>query len=138
MGPILDLEIVGGVLVALGASHLVLPRVLDWRHGFATLRSLDREVSYVHSYFIGLACVLWGLFPLVSGRVLLERGSVTSLVLVGAVIFWVARLFVQLVVFNHHGSDSIAWLFASVAGTLLWLWIASAWIWTLIVQLRAR
>lgn len=137
MGLTLDLEIVGGVLIALGVSHLALPRILGWQHGFATLGKLDREVNYVHSYFIGLACVLWGLFPLLAGREMLARGSVTSLVLVGAAIFWMSRLIVQLIVFNHHASDSTTWLMASVGGTLLWLWIASTWIWALSVQFRA-
>jgi hypothetical protein len=137
MGLTLDLEIVGGVLIALGISHLALPRILGWRQGFATLGKLDREVSYVHSYFIGLACVLWGLFPLLAGHEMLARGSVTSLVLVGAAIFWMSRLIVQLIVFNHHASDSTTWLIASVGGTLLWLWIAGTWVWALSVQFRA-
>jgi hypothetical protein len=138
MGLTLNLEMVGGVLIALGASHLVLPRILGWQHGLATLGRLDREVNYVHSYFIGLACVLWGLFPLLAGRELLVRGSVTSLVLIGAAVFWVSRLMVQLIIFNHHASDSMAWLAASVGGTLLWLWISSTWIWALVVQFHAR
>jgi hypothetical protein len=137
MGLRLNLEIVGGVLITLGTSHLALPRILGWQHGLATLGRLDREVSYVHSYFIGLACVLWGLFPLLAGHELLVRGSITSLVLVGATIFWVSRLIVQLIVFNHHASDSAAWFIASIGGTLLWLWIASTWIWALFVQFRA-
>jgi uncharacterized membrane-anchored protein YitT (DUF2179 family) len=42
MGPILDLEIVGGVLVALGASHLVLP---ESSIGGTDLRRSDRSTE---------------------------------------------------------------------------------------------
>jgi len=137
-GPAVDLEVVGVVLVALGVAHVALPRVLGWQRSLVALATLDREVNYVHSYFIGLTCVLWGLFPLVAGGGSLAHNSATTFVLVGATVFWVARLVVQLVVFNRHASESAMWRTASVGGTLLWLWIAGAWIWALCAQLHAR
>lgn len=112
----------------------MLPAALGWRRELAGASPLDREVSYVHCYFIGLACVLWGLLPLTAGRLLLQPGPVTRLVLIGAVTFWASRLVTQLVVFNRHARQSAAWLALSAAGTILWLCLTSVWTWTLAAQ----
>jgi hypothetical protein len=130
----LNLNVAGVLLVGLGVLHIMLPAVLGWRRELAGASPLNREVSYVHCYFIGLACVLWGLLPLTAGRLLLQPGPVTRLVLIGAVTFWASRLVIQLVVFNRHARQSAAWLALSAAGTILWLYLTSVWTWTLAAQ----
>lgn len=129
------LTFVGLILVGLALVHVGLPRRLGWRHDLAAASRLNIEVSYVHCYFIGLACLLWGLLPLTAGSALLEPHPVTRLVLAGAVAFWASRLVIQLVVFNHHASTSRPWLVLSVAGMLLWCYIAAVWAWAFILQL---
>jgi hypothetical protein len=128
------LALVGVVLLGLGAAHLVLPLVLAWRVELAGMSSLNREVSYVHCYFIGLMCLLWGLLPLTAGAHLLDRDPIARLVLVGAVVFWASRLVIQFVVFNHHARDSRPWCALSVAGTGLWLYVTAVWGWALAGQ----
>ena len=127
-----NLTVTGALLVALGAAHVALPVVLRWPRELAGASPLHGEVSYVHCFFIGLSCVLWGLLPLTAGRLLLQPGPVTRLVLAGAVIFWASRLVIQLAVFNRHARRSAAWLALSAAGTLLWLYLTAVWTWTLI------
>ncbi len=78
-------------------------------------------MSYVHCYFIGLACLLWGLLPLLAGPMLVEPNPITRLVLIGAVVFWASRLVIQVAVFNHHASESAQWSAMSLAGTGLWM-----------------
>lgn len=130
----LNLTVVGVILVGLGALHIALPALLGWRRELSGASPLNREVSYVHCYFIGLACVLWGLLPLTAGSQLLRPGPVTRLVLTGAVIFWASRLVIQLTVFNRHARLSAAWLALSAGGTLLWLYLTAIWTWTLVAQ----
>ena len=130
----LNLTIAGAVLVALGALHIALPAVLGWRRELAAASQLNREISYVHCFFIGLACVLWGLLPLTAAGQLLQPGHLTRLVLIGAVVFWASRLIIQLAVFNRHARQSAAWLALCVAGTALWLYLTAVWTWTLIAQ----
>jgi hypothetical protein len=130
----LNLTVAGAVLVGLGAMHIALPAVLGWRRELAGASLLNREVSYVHCFFIGLACVLWGLLPLTAGSYLLQPSPVTRLVLIGAVAFWASRLVIQLAVFNRHARKSAAWLALSTAGTVLWLYLTAVWSWTLIAQ----
>ncbi len=137
----INLTVAGTILVGLGVVHIALPAVLGWRRELTGVSPLNREVSYVHCFFIGLACVLWGLLPLTAGRVLLQHGPVTRLVLIGAVIFWGCRLAIQLLVFNRHARESAPWLALSLAGTGLWLYLTTVWAWALCVatrRLRAR
>jgi hypothetical protein len=129
-----QLAATGAVLVVLGVVHLVLPRALGWRGQLAALSGLNREVTYVHCYFIGLSCVLWGLLPLVSGPALLTPDPVTRAVLVGAVLFWGSRLVVQVGVFNRHARESASWCALSIAGTALWLYITGVWVAALAAQ----
>jgi hypothetical protein len=130
----LNLTVAGVLLVGLGVLHIALPAVLGWHRELAGVSALNREVSYVHCFFIGLACVLWGLLPLSAGRLLIQPGLVTRLVLIGAVVFWAGRLVIQLVVFNRHARQSAAWLALSTAGTILWLYLTAVWTWTLLAQ----
>ncbi len=130
----LNLTVAGVLLVGLGVLHTALPAVLGWHRELASASPLNREVSYVHCFFIGLACLLWGLLPLTAGSLLLQPGRVTRLVLIGAVAFWASRLVVQLAVFNRHARQSAAWLALSTAGTLLWLYLTAVWTWTLVAQ----
>jgi hypothetical protein len=131
---ILNLTVAGAVLVGLGAMHIAMPAVLGWHRELAGASLLNREVSYVHCFFIGLACVLWGLLPLTAGSRLLQPSPVTRLVLIGAVAFWASRLVIQLAVFNRHARKSAAWLALCTAGTVLWLYLTVVWSWTLIAQ----
>jgi hypothetical protein len=130
----LNLTVAGALLVVLGALHIALPAVLGWQRQLAGASQLNREISYVHCFFIGLACVLWGLLPLTAASQLLQPGQVTRLVLIGAVTFWASRLIIQLAVFNRHARQSAAWLALSTAGTVLWLYLTAVWTWTLIAQ----
>jgi hypothetical protein len=120
--------------VGLGILHVAVPAVLGWRRDLAGASPINREVSYVHCYFIGLACVLWGLLPLTAGSLLVQPGPITRLVLIGAVTFWASRLVIQLAVFNRHARQSAAWLALSTASTVLWLYLTAVWTWTLLAQ----
>jgi hypothetical protein len=130
----LNLAVVGSILVSLGVLHLALPAVLGWRRELAGVSPLNRDVSYVHCFFIGLTCVLWGLLALTAGRLLIQPGPVTRLVLTGAVAFWASRLVIQLVVFNRHARQSVAWLAFCTVGTVLWVYLTAIWTWALLAQ----
>lgn len=131
----LHLTVVGVLLLGLAVVHVGLPRLLAWDHDLANMTPLNREVSYVHCYFVGLACLLWGLLPLTAGDALQEPDPVTRLVLLGAVGFWGSRLVIQVAVFNRHARDSATWRALSIAGTGLWAYLTLVWVWALTTQL---
>jgi hypothetical protein len=132
----LNLTIAGVLLLGLGILHIALPGVLQWNRELAGASPLNREVSYVHCFFIGLACLLWGLLPLTAGRSLLQPSPVARLVLIGAVVFWASRLAIQLLVFNRHARESPSWCALSIVGTGLWLYLTAVWTLALITQCR--
>ncbi|MDQ6615337.1 MAG: hypothetical protein M3083_11465 [Actinomycetota bacterium] len=81
--PALHLRMAGIVLLGLGASHLILPRALGWRDELRRVSVLTRQVSYVHTYFIGVLCGLFGVMAAVLPSDLL-RPDHLSVVILGA------------------------------------------------------
>ncbi|HXW43887.1 MAG TPA: hypothetical protein VEL03_03815 [Streptosporangiaceae bacterium] len=130
----LNLALAGVLLVGLGVLHVALPALLRWDRELAAASPLNREVSYVHCFFVGLTCLMWGLLALTGTSQLLRPGPVTRLVLIGAVAFWASRLVIQVVIFNRHARRSRGWLGLSAAGTVLWLYLTAVWTWTLAAQ----
>ena len=55
------------VFVHIGIMHIALPTVLRWDRELAGSSALHREVSFVHCFFIGLVCLMWGVLPLAAG-----------------------------------------------------------------------
>ncbi len=98
--PALHLQVAGAILVGVGIAHIALPRALGWQVEMTRLSMLNRQISCVHAFFIGLACVQFGLLALVAPADLLRGGHLARAVLVGAVAFWGVRLLVQLFVFD--------------------------------------
>lgn len=130
----LNLTIAGVLMLGLAAMHVALPGFLGWYRELVLLSPVSREVSYVHCFFIGLTCLLWGLLALLGSRALLEPGTVNRLVLSGAVAFWASRLVIQVLVFNRHARRSACWLVLSVAGTGLWVYLTAVFTWALVAQ----
>jgi hypothetical protein len=90
----LQLEFIGGLLVVLALLHVGFARYFDWRREFATVSLINRQMMYVHTFFIAFAVLLMGLLCLTSaaelvGTVLGRRVSF------GMGVFWLARLLIQ-------------------------------------------
>ncbi len=96
----LHLRLAGLPLVLIGLGHAFLPRVLAWATDLASVSALNRQIAYVHSGYIGLTCVLMGLLPLTMPGSLLNGGPLATAVLVGYLLFWGSRLFVQVLVYD--------------------------------------
>jgi hypothetical protein len=133
--PSLHLQVAGAMLVAVGLGHVALPKALGWSAEMTRLSLLNRQVSYVHTFFIGMACVQFGLLALFAHAELLRGGHLARAVLTGAVAFWGGRLLVQLLVF-----DSSLWRgrLLTVGGHLafvgLWTYETAVFGWPLVHQ----
>ena len=64
----LHLKIVGGLLIGLALLHGVFPRYFQWRNDLAGLTLINRQMMYVHTFFIALMVFLMGLLCLTSAR----------------------------------------------------------------------
>ncbi|HSP45399.1 MAG TPA: hypothetical protein VLO30_05355 [Chthoniobacterales bacterium] len=98
------LLLVGGLLhfVILIASALT-PRVLDWRSNLAALDPFLRRLFWVYGGFIVLVIVSFGGLTLLHAGELASGTPLSRTICAVIAIFWLARLGVQLFVFDPRG-----------------------------------
>jgi Mn2+/Fe2+ NRAMP family transporter len=93
------LRIVGSLLIMLALLHFYFPRYFDWKRDFAPVRMINRQMFYVHSFFIAFVVFLMGVLCLTSSEELI--GTVLGKrICLGIGLFWTARLFVQFFVYS--------------------------------------
>lgn len=90
----LHLKIIGSCLIVLGLVHTIFPRQFNWKQELSSLSIMNREMMYVHTFFIAITLFLVGLLCLTSGADLISTtfGKRVSL---GFGIFFSLRLLVQ-------------------------------------------
>ncbi len=90
----LHLRIAGVLLIVLGLAHAGFPRYFAWKKELFGLSLINRQMVYVHTFFIALTVFLMGVLCLTSSAEIAETplGRKVSL---GLAVFWIARLFVQ-------------------------------------------
>jgi hypothetical protein len=95
------LRFTGASLIVLSLFHVFLWRTLGWGETSERLSPLTARVFLVHTFFIAFVlCALGGL-SLFKPGLLLEQGELARLLLSTVVLFWVARLVIQLVIFDR-------------------------------------
>ncbi|WP_405419457.1 hypothetical protein [Streptomyces erythrochromogenes] len=121
-----QLQLVGLALTAMGAFHIVLPRLVDWPADLAATSLLTRQVSYAHLFFIGLTCFLLGLLPLCYAPELLAGTPLGTALLEGQTLFWGARWAFQFVYFSPALWRGDRFRTAGhLALALLWTWVTA-------------
>ena len=88
------LRLTGFILMTLGLFHVFFPKYFKWKEEFSKVSTINRQMMYVHSFFIAFVVVLIGLLCVTSATDLLKTplGKKISL---GISIFWITRLFIQ-------------------------------------------
>jgi hypothetical protein len=118
---IAHLQIVGSSLLVLSAAHVFFGRHLDWKNDLAKLTPVNRQIFYVHTFFICLMLVMMGSLCLFFPRYLLDRTPLARLILIGLTIFWGTRLAFQWFVYDSslwrgHRTNTIV----HIVFSLLW------------------
>jgi hypothetical protein len=95
----LQIKIIGCLLIALAMFHFFLPKYFYWNKECGSLSIMNRQMMYVHLFFIAFGVFLMGLLCLTSSGMLLNSilGKRISL---GLAIFWTVRLYVQFFVYS--------------------------------------
>ncbi len=93
------LKIIGGLLVLLAAIHIAFPKYFDWKVQLSSLSLINREMMYVHTFFIAFVVLLMGLLCLTSASELVNT-ALGKRISLGLCIFWTVRLFVQFFVYS--------------------------------------
>jgi hypothetical protein len=99
----LHLKIIGWILTILALAHGIFPRYFNWKNEFKNVSLINREMMYIHTFFIALGVLLMGVLCITSATDLVETklGKTISL---GLSIFWTTRLVIQ-----FFGYSSALW-----------------------------
>jgi len=90
----LQLKATGLLLIILAIFHIAFPKYFKWKEEFGSVSMINRQMMYVHTFFIGVILILMGVLCLTSTSDLMETdlGKKVSL---GIGIFWGFRLIIQ-------------------------------------------
>lgn len=96
-------KIIGVFLVLLSLVHLIFPKYFNWNTELSSLSLINRQMMYVHTFFIALVVFLIGILCLTSSDELVST-SLGKKISLGLGIFWLMRLFIQ-----FFGYSAILW-----------------------------
>lgn len=87
-------KIIGSLLIVLALLHFSFPRYFNWKQELNSLSIMNRQIMYVHSFFIAFVVFLIGLLCLTSSNELIST-TLGKRISLGIGIFWAARLVIQ-------------------------------------------
>ena len=128
-----QLQISGLLLICLGVSHAGFGRFLDWKRDLAKLTLANRQIFYVHSFFVAVFLVLTGLLLLFFPDSLVQHQPLSRAILGGLTLVWALRLCIQCFVFDsslwrtHPGRRSAHYVL-----TVFWTYLVCLDAWALI------
>lgn len=125
------LKIIGVLLIVLACVHAIFPRRFEWKAQLENLSLINRQLMYVHTFFIALVVFLMGLLCLCAARELMVT-ALGKKILAGLTIFWSLRLAFQFFVYSSllwrgkrtetiiHILSSFLWTYVSCVFFLAW------------------
>ena len=90
----LHLKIIGAILIVLALVHIIFPRYFNWKTELAGIALINRQMMYVHTFFIALTVLLTGLLCVSSAYDMVHTRLGGRLAL-GLFVFWAMRLVIQ-------------------------------------------
>jgi type IV secretory pathway VirB2 component (pilin) len=90
----IHLKIIGVVLIVLALVHAIFPRYFDWQKQLNGLSLVNRQMMYVHTFFVALMVFLMGVLCLNSADELINT-HLGRQVCLGLGVFWSIRLVIQ-------------------------------------------
>jgi hypothetical protein len=95
----LHLKAIGAIMILLAGLHVAFPRRFEWKAQMVSLSLINRQLMYVHTFFIALVVFLMGLLCLSSASDLIAT-RLGGRIALGMGIFWGLRLFFQFFVYS--------------------------------------
>lgn len=99
----LHLKVTGCLLIVLALIHIIFPARFNWKKELLSLSLINRQVMYVHTFFIALTVLLMGILCLTSSQELTATVFGKRITL-GLAVFWTIRLLIQ-----FFGYSSTLW-----------------------------
>jgi len=126
----MQLKIVGILLITLSFIHVIFPKYFNWKTELAALSLINRQMMYVHTFFIALVVLLMGMLCLTSSGELLQTQLGNKIVL-GLAIFWGIRLFFQFFGYSkQHWKRKKFETIIHVLLSILWVYISTVFFYT--------
>ena len=122
-------RIIGVCFILLALVHVIFPSYFNWKNELSKLSLINRQMMWVHTFFIALMVLLIGLLCLTSAFDLVNS-KLGKFLSIGLAIFWTCRLFIQFFGYSSalwknksfetvvHVSFSVLWVYVS---TVFWL-----------------
>lgn len=120
----IHIKIIGILLVILSLIHAIFPKYFRWSEEMTTISLINRQMMYVHTFFLAIVLLLMGILCLTSAADL-SNTSFGRKVALGIGIFWLLRLFIQ-----FFGYSSSLWkgkrfeTSVHVVFSLLWTYLS--------------
>jgi len=90
----IQLKIIGILLIILAAIHVFFPKYFNWKEELSSLAMINRQLMYIHSFFIAFVILLIGILCLTSAKELVGT-TLGKKISLGLGIFWGTRLLIQ-------------------------------------------
>ena len=90
----LHIKIAGLLLIVLAIIHSIFPKYFNWKQELNSLSIINRQLMYVHSFFIAFVVLLMGVLCLTSTNELIAT-SLGKRISLGLGMFWTARFIIQ-------------------------------------------
>lgn len=133
------LKIAGFLQIALAIAHIFFPRHFGWKKEFANLTTLSRQMFYVHTFFLCVTLVFFGLVTILfSDDFLSASSTMLAQFLLGFIAtFWFLRLITQLFVYNSSlWKGKVFETIVHILFTLLWITLTAIYGLSLLPQFK--
>lgn len=120
----LHLNIIGYLLIGLSLIHTTFPKKFNWKDDFKSVSLINKEMMYIHTFFIGLIIFLNGILCIFCANDLIST-NLGKKISLGLFIFWFCRL-----LFQFFGYSSALWkgkIFETsmhILFTILWFYLS--------------
>jgi hypothetical protein len=127
----LHLKIVGCILVLISFIHVIFPKYFNWEVELLPLSVINKQLMYVHTFFIALIVFLMGVFCLVCSSDIVNT-KLGGRLAFGLFVFWGIRLVFQFFVYSAelwkgktfetviHVIFSFMWTYFTVIFFMIW------------------
>lgn len=128
------LIIAGSMQVALAFAHLAFPARFRWKEEAARMSRLNEQIFHVHTFFLCLALVLFGVWTAVLAPQLAAGDH--AILSGGIAFFWFCRLIAQWFIY-----DTALWrgktfeTIVHIGFSLIWIFFTGLYAWAACVQL---
>jgi hypothetical protein len=95
----LQLKITGILLILLASIHVIFPKHFDWKGDFHSVKLINKQMMYVHTFFIAVTVFLMGVLCICNSHDILNTRLGNQLSF-GLFIFWGLRLIFQFAVYS--------------------------------------